>query len=53
MLVLAMQFSKNLFESPDTEASPESGFLLSQNEREDDKFLVLFRNSSRWGFKNN
>ena len=26
---------------------------LSQNEREDDKFLVLFRNSSRWGFKNN
>ena len=38
---------KELVESPDTEASPEGGFPLSQNEREDDKSLVLFRNSSR------
>ena len=38
---------KELAESPDTEASPEGGIPLSQNEREDDKSLVLFRNSSR------
>ena len=41
MLVLAMQFSKNLFESPDTEASPESGFPLSQKKEKTTNFLFF------------